>query len=80
MQHRASARRDPKHLTGVIAHEQLDAVKVQELGDVEAENAFAPEHVASEFHRQFLLPYFGRPLERGQLHLFSPPKYHRSPT
>ena len=32
----------------LVAHEQLHAVKVQELGHVEAECAFAPEKIASE--------------------------------
>ena len=45
---------------GFIAHEQLDVVQVEELGHVKAENALAPEKIASEFQRQFRLSYSGR--------------------
>jgi hypothetical protein len=41
---------------GFIAHEQLGAVKVKELGHIEAEDTVFSKQVASEFQGQLRLP------------------------
>ena len=46
---------------GLIAHEQLHAVQVKELGHIEAENALIAEQIAREFQRQLRLADAGRP-------------------
>jgi len=45
----------PSDVAGLVAHEQLNVVEVEELGHVEAEDGISAEKVAGKFQRKLSL-------------------------